>query len=220
MKFPCQPFHGEKNGVILATGSTPIPVYQELARQNKAGVVSFAKTRTYNLDEYANMAPDHEQSYRRFMNEQLFNHIDMANTHVPNGFAAADEAANYDAEIEAAGGVDLQLLGIGHNGHIGFNEPDSDFSLTTHIVDLTPSTREANKRFFASIDEVPTQAISMGIGTIMKAKKILMIATGEGKAKAMRDMVKGPVTPDMPASILAFHQNVVVMLDEAAASLL
>ena len=204
----------------LATGSTPVPTYKEMARLNAEGAVSFAKTRTYNLDEYAGMQPDHPQSYRRFMNEQLFRHIDIdpANTHVPSGFATEETAADYDAEIAAAGGVDLQLLGIGHDGHIGFNEPADDFSRTTHLVELTGITRQANARFFDSIDEVPTHAITMGIGTIMQAKKILMIATGEDKAETVRAMLEGPVTPKMPASILAMHQNVVVMLDAAAAS--
>ena len=204
----------------LATGDTPVPTYKEMARLNREGVVSFAETRTFNLDEYAGIAPDHPQSYRRFMNEQLFEHIDidLDNTQVPSGFADAEAAAQYDAEIESAGGVDLQVLGIGRNGHIGFNEPDSHFSRTTHVVELTENTRDANARFFDSIDEVPTHAVSMGIGTIMHAKKILMIATGENKADAVAAMVNGPITPEMPASILALHQNVVVMLDQAAAA--
>lgn len=203
----------------LATGDTPVPTYQEMIRLNREGVVSFEETRTFNLDEYVGIAPDHPQSYRRFMNEQLFNHIDidMDNTQVPSGFADADAAADYDAQIEAAGGVDLQVLGIGRNGHIGFNEPGSDFSRTTHIVELTENTRDANARFFDSIDEVPTHAVSMGIGTIMHAKKILLIATGANKADAVAEMLNGPITPNMPASVLALHQNVVVMLDTDAA---
>ena len=204
----------------LATGSTPVPTYREMARLNAEGAVSFAKTRTFNLDEYAGMAPDHPQSYRRFMNEQLFDHIDIdkANTHVPSGYASAESAAEYDTEIAAAGGVDLQLLGIGHDGHIGFNEPDADFSRTTHLVELTEVTRQANARFFDKPEDVPTHAITMGIGTIMNARKILMIVTGADKAETVRAMLEGPVTPQMPASVLAFHPNVVVMLDEAAAS--
>ena len=206
----------------LATGSTPVKLYQEMARLNREGVVSFKRTRTFNLDEYAGLDPKHPQSYRRFMNEQLFDHIDidMANTHVPSGFVDAAAAAEYDDAIDAAGGVDVQLLGIGRNGHIGFNEPAADFSRTTHVVELTESTREANARFFASVDEVPTHAVTMGIGTIMKAKRILMLITGEEKAQAAYDMLKGPVTPEMPASVLAFHPNVTVLLDEAAAKLL
>lgn len=204
----------------LATGDTPVPTYQEMIRLNREGVVSFEETRTFNLDEYVGIAPDHPQSYRRFMNEQLFNHIDidMDNTQVPSGFADADAAADYDTQIEAAGGVDLQVLGIGRNGHIGFNEPGSDFSRTTHIVELTENTRDANARFFDSIDEVPTHAVSMGIGTIMHAKKILLIATGANKADAVAEMLNGPITPNMPASVLALHQNVVVVLDADAAA--
>ena len=203
----------------LATGSTPVPLYKELARLNAEGAISFRKIRSYNLDEYAGLNPDHPQSYRYFMNEQLFNHVDIdpANTHVPSGFADAASAADYDAQIEAAGGVDLQLLGIGRNGHIGFNEPADDFSRTTHIVDLTQSTREANARFFDSIDEVPTQAVTMGIGTIMKARRVLLIATGADKAATMRAMLKGPITPQVPASVLALHPNATVMMDAAAA---
>ena len=206
----------------LATGSTPVPTYRELARLNKAGAVSFAKARTFNLDEYAGLAPDHPQSYRRFMNEQLFDHIDIdpANTHVPSGFAGDAEAADYDAQIAAAGGVDVQLLGIGHDGHIGFNEPDDTFSRTTHRVELTEITRQANARFFDSVDEVPTHAVTMGIGTIMQAKRILMIATGRDKAETVRAMLRGPVSPRMPASVLALHRDVTVMLDAEAASLL
>ena len=211
------------NAVLgLATGSTPVPTYKELARLNREGVVSFRETRTFNLDEYAGLDPTHPQSYRRFMNEQLFDHIDIdpAATHVPSGFADAAGAAHYDEEIAAAGGVDMQLLGIGHNGHIGFNEPDDDFSRVTHLVELTDSTRRANARFFDSIDEVPTHAISMGIGTIMQARQILMIVTGADKAETVKAMLQGPVTPRMPASVLALHRNVVVMLDKEAASLL
>lgn len=206
----------------LATGSTPVPTYQELIRLNREGAVSFAKVRTYNLDEYAGLKPDHPQSYRYFMNEQLFDHVDIdpEATHVPSGFADTDDAAAYDARIAAAGGIDLQLLGIGRNGHIGFNEPADDFSRTTHIVDLTESTREANARFFNAIDEVPKQAVTMGIGTIMKARRILLIATGREKAVTMRDMLRGPITPKMPASVLALHPDVTVMMDAEAAAML
>ena len=204
----------------LATGSTPVPTYRELARLNREGAVSFAKVRTFNLDEYAGLAPDHPQSYRRFMNEQLFDHIDIPreNTRVPDGLHARIDAPNYDAAIEAAGGVDLQLLGIGHDGHIGFNEPDRVFVSTTHVVTLTDITRQANARFFDSIDEVPTQAITMGIGTIMRAKRILMIVTGADKADIVKAMLQGPIDPQVPASILQVHPDVTVMLDEAAAA--
>lgn len=206
----------------LATGSTPIPTYKELVRLNKEGAVSFKNVKTYNLDEYAGMSPDHPQSYRYFMNEQLFDHVDIdkANTHVPSGFADAEGAAKYDEEIAAAGGVDLQLLGIGHDGHIGFNEPEATFSRTTHLVELEEITRQANARFFGSIDEVPTGAVTMGIGTIMKARRVLLIATGKDKAATMKAMLKGDITPQMPASVLALHQNCTVMMDaEAAAQL-
>lgn len=214
----------EKPGAVLglATGSTPAPVYRELASMTRQGAVSFARVRTYNLDEYAGLNPDHPQSYRRYMNEQLFDHIDIdpANTHVPSGFADAAMAAGYDEEIQAAGGIDLQLLGIGRNGHIGFNEPTGDFSRLTHIVDLTESTRQANARFFERLDDVPRQAVSMGIGTIMQARRILLIATGEEKASAVRDMLSGAITPRMPASVLSLHRHVTVMLDNDAARLL
>ena len=214
----------EKPGAVLglATGSTPAPVYRELASMTRQGAVSFARVRTYNLDEYAGLNPDHPQSYRRYMNEQLFDHIDIdpANTHVPSGFADAAMAAGYDEEIQAAGGIDLQLLGIGRNGHIGFNEPADDFSRLTHVVDLTESTRQANARFFDRLEDVPRQAISMGIGTIMQARRILLIATGEEKASAVRDMLSGAITPRMPASVLSLHRHVTVMLDNDAARLL
>ena len=206
----------------LATGSTPIPTYQALREMNHAGAVSFKNVRTFNLDEYVGLSPEHDQSYRYFMNTQLFDHVDIdkANTRVPSGFADAAQAAAYDDDIDAAGGIDIQLLGIGRNGHIGFNEPADDFSRTTHIVDLTENTIEANARFFASADDVPRKAVTMGIGTIMKARSVLLIATGVGKAETMRSMLCGPVTPSLPASILAFHPDVTVMMDKEAASLL
>ena len=206
----------------LATGSTPVPTYRALAELNKSGAVSFKAARTFNLDEYAGLAPEHPQSYRYFMNANLFDHIDIdkANTHVPSGFADAAQAAEYDKAIDAAGGIDIQLLGIGRNGHIGFNEPADDFSRVTHIVDLTENTIDANARFFDSADEVPRQAVTMGIGTIMKARAILMIATGANKAPVVREMLRGPVNPRVPASVLAFHPNVTVFLDREAASML
>jgi len=202
----------------LATGSTPVPTYQRLIKLNKEGIVDFSKVRSYNLDEYVGLKPDHPASYRRFMNEQLFDHIniDKANTHVPDGITA--DTKGYDAMLEAAGGVDLQLLGIGSNGHIGFNEPADKFVYGTNIIDLTLNTRKDNARFFNSIDEVPTQAISMGIGTIMSAKHVILIATGANKADAIARAVKGDVVPSMPASILQFHQNCQFILDKDAAS--
>lgn len=202
----------------LATGSTPIPTYQEMIRMNKEGILDFSKVRSFNLDEYIGLSPEHVCSYRRFMNEQLFDHIniDKANTHVPDGLKC--NTAEYEEMIHQAGGVDLQLLGIGTDGHIGFNEPADEFVYPTNIVKLTEGTRKDNARFFNSLDEVPTSAISMGIGTIMSARRILMIITGKNKADTVVAALKGPVAPQMPASILRMHQNVLVLLDEDAAS--
>ena len=208
----------------LATGSTPVPLYKELARMNHEGLIDFSRVRTYNLDEYVGLDPAHVCSYRRFMNENLFDHIniDKANTHVPCGIGADHEAdaKAYDAAVEAAGGIDLQLLGIGHNGHIGFNEPNDVFVYPTNVITLTQSTIDANARFFDSADDVPRQAISLGVGGIMNAKRVVLLATGEGKAKAIRDSIKGNIDPKVPASILRAHQNVQFVLDEGAASLL
>ncbi len=208
----------------LATGSTPLPLYRELIAREKAGKIDFSRVRSANLDEYAGLAPDHPQSYRRFMQENLFDHISIKpeNTIVPQG-QADDEAAMcaaYEAQIEAWGGVDLQLLGIGHDGHIGFNEPEDTFPGMTHRVVLTDMTREANKRFFDSIDEVPTAAFTMGIGTVMAAKKIVMVVTGEDKAEILAKSFNGPVDPQVPASILQFHPDVTLICDAGAAKLL
>lgn len=208
----------------LATGSSPIPLYQEMISQCKAGAMDFSKCRSWNLDEYVSLQPDHVCSYRRFMNEQLFDHvnIDKANTHVPSGIAdnMTKEAADYDAAIEAAGGIDVQLLGIGHNGHIGFNEPDDHFTYETHLVSIAESTIDANTRFFNSRDEVPRQAITMGVGNIMKAKTVVLVANGKDKARAIHDTVKGDITPRVPASLLRCHPNCLIFVDEDAASLL
>lgn len=211
------------NAVLgLATGSTPIPTYSEMAKAYQTGVIDFSKVTTFNLDEYVGLAPTHEQSYRYFMETNLFKHINIPteSTHVLSGLAADPEAecGNYEAMIDAAGGIDLQILGLGNNGHIAFNEPADAFAATTHTVTLTESTIEANKRFFASADEVPRKAYTMGIGSIMKAKKIVLLANGAAKADAVAAMVEGPVTPQCPASILQFHPNVVVLVDEAAAA--
>ncbi len=204
-----------------ATGSTPLGLYFELARLNREGALSFARASTYNLDEYVGLDGSHPQSYRYFMNKNLFYNIDipLESTHVPNGINTAI-AGQYDQAIEAAGGIDLQLLGIGNNGHIGFNEPGTPFGSITHVVDLTESTRQANARFFESIDEVPTQAVSMGIKTVMNARSILMICIGKAKAPIVRDFILGEVTPEVPASILQLHPDVDVYLDPDAASLL
>lgn len=208
----------------LATGSTPIPTYQKMAELYKMGAVDYASVTTFNLDEYVGLTHEHEQSYYYFMMENLFSHINVPkeSIHVLSGTAAdpVKECADYEKMIDAAGGIDLQILGIGRNGHIAFNEPADDFAPVTHVVELTPSTIEANTRFFSSSDEVPKKALSMGIGSIMKAKAIVIIATGKDKAEAVKAMVSGPVTPACPASVLQLHPNVVVMLDEEAASLL
>ena len=174
--FAAQVYMKPNSVLGLATGSTPVGMYQELAKMNKAGEISFKEVTSYNLDEYYPLAPDHDQSYRYFMNQNLFNHvdIDIAKTHVPDGLAEDPAAmgAAYDAAVEASGGIDLQVLGLGPNGHIAFNEPEDELYVGTHLTGLTDSTIEANSRFFASKEDVPTQAVTMGIGTIMKAKKI------------------------------------------------
>ncbi|MGN0073100.1 MAG: glucosamine-6-phosphate deaminase [Coriobacteriales bacterium] len=207
----------------LATGSTPEGLYAQLVKDYQAGKISFKDVSTYNLDEYRGLANDHPQSYHYFMEQHLFNHvdIDMAATHVPDGSNpdAAAACADYETAIKASGGVDLQLLGLGHNGHIGFNEPADEFAKETNCVTLTTSTIEANSRLFDHIDEVPTQAYTMGIGTIMRAAKILVVANGQSKAQIVRDAFFGPVTPQVPASILQFHPDVTVIVDQEAASL-
>lgn len=208
--------------VGLATGSTPLPLYRELIARERAGRISFERVRSANLDEYKGLAPDHPQSYRRFMQENLFDHISIKpeNTIVPDGLAGDVQAMceAYERKIESWGGVDIQLLGIGHDGHIGFNEPDTYFPDMTHEVTLTAMTRDANKRFFDSIDDVPTAAFTMGIGTIMAARKIVMVITGAGKAGILNASFYGPVTPKVPASILQFHPDLTVICDQAAAS--
>ena len=204
-----------------ATGSTPLGLYAELIRLNKAGEISFKDASSFNLDEYVGLDGTHDQSYRYFMDHNLFDHIDIdkSRTRVPSGIDVSDPAA-YDKEIVAAGGVDLQLLGIGNNGHIGFNEPGTPFGSLTHIVELTESTREANKRFFASIDEVPTHAVTMGVKTVMQARSIILMAIGPAKAPIMKEMLQGPVTEKVPASVLQLHPDVTVYMDYEAAKLL
>jgi len=207
----------------LPTGSTPVLTYCELIRMNREGVVDFSKVTTFNLDEYVGLDGDHPQSYRYFMNDNLFNHIniDKANTHVPCGIGDVEaNAIAYEEAIAAAGGIDLQFMGIGRNGHIGFNEPSDAYTDGTSIIELTESTIDANKRFFDSADEVPRKAISMGVGTIMRARKNLLIATGADKAEAVRTLVKGKISPNLPASALRMHANAIIVLDSAAASLL
>ena len=212
------------NAVLgFATGSTPLPLYAELVRRVEAGKMTFKDVVTFNLDEYVGLEPTHDQSYRYFMDTNLFNHIDVdpAVVHVPSGLDTdAETLAAYDAAIQAAGGIDLQLLGIGCNGHIGFNEPGTPLDSETHVVELTQNTREVNARFFESLDEVPTHAATMGIKTVMNARQLVLIATGASKAEAVRATVCGPVTPEVPASALQLHPCAYIFADEAAAALL
>lgn len=207
----------------LATGTTPIGAYQQLIDWYRKGDIDFSQVRTYNLDEYRGLSHDDPQSYHYFMNEQFFKdiNIDPANTHVPDGSNPDAEAAcaEYDRMVADAGFCDLQLLGIGRNGHIGFNEPAPVFSKGTHCVDLTPSTIEANARLFDRPEDVPRQAYTMGVQTIMRARSILVVANGENKAQAVYDMCYGPVTPACPASILQLHNNVTVVADDEALAL-
>ncbi len=207
----------------LATGSSPVGAYKQLIEWCKKGDLDFSKVRTVNLDEYVGLGEDHDQSYVYFMRQNLFDHIniDPKNTHLPNGLDldAAHQCKAYDELIHELGGVDLQLLGIGHNGHIGFNEPCDEFVKGTHCVELTQNTIDANARFFASEDLVPRKAYTMGILDIMQAKRIVMIVTGENKAQILKDAFCGPVTPRVPASILQLHPDFTLVADEAALSL-
>lgn len=206
----------------LATGSTPVGTYKQLVEWCDKGELSFADVHSVNLDEYVGLAPEHEQSYRYFMQTNLFDHVDIKreNTNVPQGLAEDPEAecARYNKVIRDLGGIDLQLLGLGHNGHIAFNEPGNGFELETHTVDLTESTIEANKRFFESADEVPRKAFTMGIKNIMQARSILMVVNGEAKADIVCRAFTGPVTTDVPASVLQLHPNVTIVGDKAAMS--
>lgn len=207
----------------LATGSTPEMLYEELVALCREGKISFKDVTTYNLDEYVGLDGSHPQSYRYFMDSHLFNHVDIdkARTHVPSGIGITPEkAAQYDDEIKAAGGIDMQLLGIGPNGHIGFNEPGTPWDAVTHIVPLTEATLQANARFFASIDEVPKQAVSMGIKTLMQARKIILMAFGKNKAQAVAGLLSGHIDNQLPASILQLHPDCTVYIDDEAASLL
>ena len=204
----------------LATGSTPVGAYQQLAKWQQQGDLTFKDVRTVNLDEYRGLPGTHDQSYRYFMNTNLFDHIDIdkENTYVPNGMAedVDAECAAYDERIQEFGGIDLQLLGIGHDGHIGFNEPADHFSCGTNCVELTDMTIDANARFFANRDDVPRQALTMGMQAIMQAKAVLMVVSGADKAEIIRKSFCGPITPEVPASILQLHPNVTLVGDEAA----
>lgn len=208
----------------LATGSTPIGTYEELVKRYEMGRLDFSKIKTVNLDEYRGLTKDNDQSYYYFMHSHLFDHIniDKANTNVPDGMEpdAIKAGEDYENIISNFGGIDLQLLGLGNNGHIGFNEPCDEFIDKTHVVDLTQSTIEANKRFFASIDDVPKQAYTMGIGSIMRAKRVLMLVSGKGKAQIVKDAFFGPVTPKVPASILQLHNDFILIGDAEALSCL
>ena len=213
------------NAVLgLATGSTPVGMYKQLIEWYKKGDLDFSQITSVNLDEYKGLSGDNDQSYRYFMNTNLFDHvnIDKARTYVPNGLEEdSDKAcADYNEVIRSVGGIDMQLLGIGGNGHIGFNEPGEAFEKETHCVDLTESTIKANARFFESMDEVPKQAYTMGIKNIMQARKVLLIVSGEGKAEILDKVLYGPVTPQVPASILQLHNDLTVVADEAAMSVI
>lgn len=208
----------------LATGSTPIGMYKQLIAWYEQGVLDFSQVHTVNLDEYRGLAPTHDQSYRYFMQHNLFDHVNVKgeNTNVPDGLAADPEAecARYDQVIDSLGGTDVQVLGMGHNGHIGFNEPADHFPLGTHVVDLTDTTIDANARFFATRDDVPKQALTMGVKNIMQSRHILVVVSGADKAPIVKKAFFGPVTPQVPASILQLHPNVSIVADEAALSLL
>lgn len=206
----------------LATGSSPVGTYKQLIEWYNKGDLDFSKVTSINLDEYKGLSPENDQSYRYFMNYNLFNHvnIDKSRTFVPDGLESDSQKAcdAYNEIIRQQGGIDLQLLGLGHNGHIGFNEPGAAFEKETHCVDLTESTIEANKRFFASEDDVPRQAYTMGIKNIMQAKKILVVVSGEDKADILKEVLYGAITPQVPASILQLHNDVTIVADEAALS--
>ena len=208
----------------LATGSTPIGMYKQLIEWYNQGVLDFSQVHTVNLDEYRGLAPTHDQSYRYFMQHNLFDHVNVKpeNTNVPDGLAADPEAecARYDQVIDSLGGTDVQVLGMGHNGHIGFNEPADHFPLGTHVVDLTDTTIDANARFFATRDDVPKQALTMGVKNIMQSRHILVVVSGADKAPIVKKAFFGPVTPQVPASILQLHPNVSIVADEAALSAL
>lgn len=223
--YMCGQVLQKPNSVLgLATGSTPLKPYSQMIELYKKGVVDFSKVTTFNLDEYVNLDVNDKNSYHSFMHENLFDHINIPAENINfldgNAKNPEEECRRYEEKIKAAGGIDIQLLGIGSNGHIAFNEPADCFQRWSHVVTLKESTVKDNSRFFKSIDEVPTQALTMGIGSIMQAKKILIIAIGENKAKAIKQLIDGNVTPMCPASVLQFHTDVTLMLDKAAASLI
>ena len=211
----------EKPGTVLglATGSTPLGLYAELARRYNAGEVDFARAQSFNLDEYYPIKRSHPQSYYRYMHENLFSKVNFAATRLPNGEAddPANECAAYDAGIEAAGGIDLQVLGIGMNGHIGFNEPAEAYSMSTYLVELTESTLDANSRFFTGGEAQPTSALTMGFGSIFAAKHILLLISGANKAPIVKRLFEGKIHTDVPACLLLLHPNVTIIMDKEAA---
>lgn len=208
----------------LATGSSPLFTYEAIVKYSLAENVSYKNVTTFNLDEYLGLEETNKQSYRYFMNENLFKHvnIDIQKTFVPNGLAEdlEKECSEYDKKIQELGGVDIQLLGVGNNGHIAFNEPDDELSVGTNVITLTQDTIEANARFFENIEDVPRKAVSMGLGGIMKAKKIVLIASGESKAEAIKGLFSGKISTDNPASMLQMHRDVIVIVDKEAAKLI
>jgi len=210
-----------KSKLGLATGSTPVGMYKKLVEMHKKDGLDFSGIQTFNLDEYYPIKKSNDQSYDFFMRDNLFSHINIKpeNIHLPNGESAnpEKECIAYEKMLAEAGGVDIQVLGIGVNGHIGFNEPEKELKLATHLTNLTPNTIEVNSRFFKNIEDVPTKALTMGMGTIMKAKSILLLISGENKAPVVKKLFSGVVTTDVPASFLNFHDDVTVILDEAAA---
>jgi len=214
--------HKPESVLGLATGSTPVALYKELISAHSNSEVTFAQVKSFNLDEYLGVSGDHLQSYRHFMNEQLFDHIDInkANTAVPPGDAKNPITAcdDYENDISDSGGIDIQLLGIGRNAHIGFNEPSSSLGSRTRVKTLTQETIDDNARFFAEDEFQPHLSITMGIGTILESKKVVLLATGENKAQAIADTVQGAITAQCPASALQFHANAIIIIDEAAAS--
>lgn len=207
----------------LSTGNSPVKIYEKLIRDHIENGTTYKSVTTFNLDEYEGLDGSSEQSYRYFMDKHLFEHLDIAksNTHVPSGVGnLEDNCRLYDEKVKNAGGIEIQLLGIGTNGHIAFNEPGTPFESRTHIAELSKETIAANSKDFLSQDEIPMRAITMGIQSIMETKRIILVAFGKNKAKAVKGMIKGPITTEMPASILQKHANVTVLLDKEAASLL
>ncbi|MCC5937345.1 MAG: glucosamine-6-phosphate deaminase [Lunatimonas sp.] len=207
----------------LSTGNSPIGVYQRLIADHRENGTSYKEVTTFNLDEYEGLDENSPQSYRYFMNEQLFDHLDIAkeNTHVPSGVGdLAENCKEYERLIEAAGGIGIQLIGIGTNGHIAFNEPGTSFESLTHIADLSQETIDANAKYFPSPGDIPSRAISMGIQSIMNARKVIMVAFGQSKARAVKEMLEGPVSTELPASVLQGHPDAIILLDREAASLL